>query len=182
MILIVDNTKRKMREKTRADLFNRGIPCVVATTESMDRFLPCDVIIVTERYIFEDAKYIADIYNSSCVILYEEKDLFDYALNIHNEKCLLKYYGRMIEYENGMFYFCSSTINFTKTEKRIIACLCCMPDWVSFEVLSAFCLKAAKNSSDSIAVHVCNINSKARKVTGHEIIECRRYCGYRLKR
>lgn len=184
MILIVDNTHRKMRTEIRDLLLSRCVPCAVTNTDKLDAFLPATVIIVTEKYLYEDVKYLSDMHEYSPIVVYNEKENFkEFVIAVYEEYCKNKYEAkdsRRVIFDEGRYYFCSKELFMTKTEKRIIRALLSKNGWMSAEHISYYCLKGGKEDPKSVAVHICNLNNKVFGVTRHNIISCRRYSGYRI--
>ena len=184
MILIVDNTYRKLPSQIREKLFCMGIPCAVTHSDGIDMFLPAGVVIVTEKYILEDVKYMAEMHTPSPVILYdEETDLFDFVYSAYCRYCKESSEGAehlRIKYDGNGFIFCSKRIHTTKTEKRMLKMLLSVPSWFLPEQISAYCLKDSKADKGIVSVHVCNLNKKTAAATGRAIIDCRRYSGYKI--
>ena len=183
MILIVDNTHRKMRKEIKDELFSRHIPCAVIDSERMDRYFPCDIVIATERYIFNDVKYIADIYNSSTVVLYDEKeDLLSFVLRIYDDY-KAKHYKKTfaLELREMQLYFYRMPLKLTETESLIVKMLLFADDWITRESLASYCLRSQVPDVGSISVHISNINRKAKAVTGLSLIQYKRFSGYKLR-
>ena len=86
MVLIADNTERKMRNAARDALLEMGIPCAVAHTDRIeqDSYLPAGVIVVTERYLLDDVEYMSRLHRPSPIVLYNEDiPLPDFALSAY---------------------------------------------------------------------------------------------------
>ena len=182
MILIVDNTHRKMRKEIKDELFSRHIPCAVIDSERMDRYFPCDIVIATERYIFNDVKYIADIYNSSTVVLYDEKeDLLSFVLRIYDDY-KAKHYKKnfALEMREMQLYFYRMPLKLTETESLIVKMLLFADEWVTRESLALYCLRDVSADTSAISVHISNINRKAKEITGLKLIKYKRFLGYRI--
>ena len=87
MILIIDNTQRKFRGEIRQRFLSENIPCLVADAAQYDAYLPAAFTLVTEKYLFEDAVYLAGIHNQDPVYLHEDvKELYNYIVNTFSER------------------------------------------------------------------------------------------------
>lgn len=184
MILIVDNTKRKMRSDIRTLLLEKSVPCAICNTNSIDIFLPSGACIVTEKYLFDTVRYMSSMHGLSPLYLYNgSDDIFEYVSEIA-EGLLQRIKEIESEYhlvfDDGDMLFCGRTVVFTKTELRIIRMLLLSEDWQRREKIALYCMKDPLADEKSIAVHICNINKKALKSAGRILIEKRRYCGYRI--
>lgn len=168
MILIIDNSQRKLRNELRNAYLSHKIPCALSDLDHAADYMPCTVIQVTEKYLYDDAKFLASMYNNIPVLV--EDSVMDITVpeNPHL-KCFI-----------GGVTFCSRKIFLTKTEELIVHMLMMTDIWVSSSEIANYCMKVPRKSS--VAVHICNINAKAQKSTGFELIDCRRFSGYRLKR
>ena len=82
--------------------------------------------------------------------------------------------------DDNSFMIYSKHVYFTKTEKLIITMLLLSSGWKNAECIAAYCKRKGRNARDSIGVHICNINKKTRAALGRDIIECKRYMGYRI--
>ena len=182
MILIVDNTQRKMRKEIKDHLFSRCIPCAVTDTSRMDKYFPCDIIVVTERYILEDVKYMADIYKCPTVILYDEKeDLLSFVLRIYSEICEKQFKkGFILKFVNENLFFAGMPIRITDTQKMMVKMLSFADGWVTRESLALYCLRDSSSDTSAVSVHISNINKKVKEVTGLKLIEFKRFSGYRI--
>lgn len=188
MILIVDNTQRKMRNEIREALFYESIPCAVTSSDKMDAFLPAGVILLTEAYLEADVReYLSVMHDSSLVTVLDETcDPIDFAKECYNKFCREKCEPSNdinIEFYGDYLTFNGVVTRLTKTEKRIVNMLLLEDRWVSGEMLSIYCVKDASlmcPDPKRIAVHVCNINKKSRTFLGEELITHRRYSGYRI--
>ena len=185
MFLIIDNTKRKIRAAFKEEMMRRDIPCVVSDLDHADQFMPVSLIIVTEEYLVEEAKYVSSFYGSIPVVLWNENvDMTEFALSKYEE-----YYG--IVFENSKINhavacgreltYCGRSIKLTRSERRILYFLMYNKGWYSSEVVAAYCLKGGKADKNAVPVHICNLNNKVRRVAPVHIIDCRRFSGYRMK-
>lgn len=182
MILIVDNTQRKFRKNIRGDMHRKGIPCVLTDSERSAEYMPTRAVFVTEDYLLKDAKYIAGIYSVPNVRTVYPEDIENNAEavfrdGISNEAPRLA--RRRIRFDGQTLCFCGKPIALTKTEKLIVSLLTLCEDWTDSEIIAAYCMKNP-DDRNSVAVHICNINSKARRATGQGLILCRRYSGYSI--
>lgn len=169
MILIIDNTQRKLRNELRRKYMKSGIPCVVSDLEHAVEYMPCALIQVTEQYLRNDAMFLASIYGDIHVRVAE--DFIPAAIGIVSTLHLQVT-------ETGVRY-CSKRLYLTKTEKLIVNMLLIYDKGrVTPKNAAAYCM--VKPNISSIRVHVCNINSKAKRATGIELIDCRRFEGYKL--
>lgn len=184
MILIVDNTQRKMRREIREYMLSRSIPCCVCDTDNADLYLPAGAVIVTEAYILSDVRYICGMNGNSPVLLCDDgNDIYKFTDDVFGEYCLKRCNGKdsvRAFFENDRLIFRSKEIYLTKTQKRIVRMLLFADDWQTGEKISAYTLKKGRSDEQSVAVHICNINRNTRAVTGAELIECRRFSGYRI--
>jgi hypothetical protein len=70
-------------------------------------------------------------------------------------------------------------LKLTPNEERIVRLLAvCGGRYFSGEEIAAFCLYG---DEDAAAVHVCHLNRMSRDLCGADVIECRRYLGYRVR-
>jgi len=184
MILIVDNTVRKFRVSVREKLHSLCIPCAVSHLDYIDILFPATFCAVTERYLYEDTVFMSRMHSRTPVKVIEESPTFVEEVlehyNVFHEAMVEKAKERYITFsERGLLYY-GKYISLTKTEKRIINLLVDSKDYVIWEKVSGYCLKDPKVSQGTVAVHISNINKKTIAATGREIIECRRYEGYKL--
>ena len=192
MILIIDNTQRKFRGEIRQRFLLENIPCLVADATQYDEYLPATFTVVTEKYLFDDAVYMAGMHNHDPVYLYEDvKNLYNYIVNTFSEQ-----YGDIfgtskisrVLIKNGDVLFCGKPLYLTPNEQRILTMLRYAPIdpttkekiYYTKEQLAAYCLEQGRSAAGAVAVHICNMNNKANKTAGVDIIECKRYKGYRL--
>lgn len=83
-----------------------------------------------------------------------------------------------IRFESARVYYRGHYLPLTAAEYRIVRLLFfCRRKYCLAEEISASCLA---DPAGGVAVHICNINSKARKITLFPLIECRRHSGYRI--
>ena len=182
MILIVDNTQRKFRKNIRGDMHRKGIPCVLTDSERSAEYMPTRAVFVTEDYLLKDAQYIAGIYSVPNVRTVYPEDIENNAKavfrdGISNEAPRLA--RRRIRFDGQTLCFCGKLIALTKSEKLIVSLLTLCEDWTDSEIIAAYCMKNP-DDRNSVAVHICNINSKARRATGQGLILCRRFSGYSI--
>ena len=184
MILIVDNTHRKMCAEIRRSLLHDGIPCVVCDVDHCDEYMPIPLTIVTERYIMEDVDYISGFHGNPKAVLYDESvDFEDFVRNsfqsVYGDVYKKSKISR-VKTTGDQLLFCGRPIHLTPVEKRILNLLQYAPRWYDRKEIANYCLSKGKNAAPSVNVHVCNMNTKANNIAGENIIECRRYSGYRL--
>lgn len=180
MILVVDNTRRKMRKEIRELLRSKGIPCAVSVSDKIDMLLPASCVVVTERYLLEDVKYMVEFHETSPVYLYDtEKSFGDFVLECVNAH--VKEAPPNMEFEDKLYYY-GTPIPLTKTELLIARFLSEVPGWHTVENIAAYCLKNGKDGANNVSVHICNINQKCKRLTNVELIDCRRYSGYMISR
>ena len=182
MILIVDNTQRKFRKNIRGDMHRKGIPCVLTDSLRCAEYMPTRAVFVTEDYLLKDAQYIAGIYSVPYVRTVYPEDVGQTAEavfcdGISNEATRLAH--RRIRYDGQTLYFCGKPISLTRTEKLVVSLLTLCEGWTDSEIIAAYCMKNP-DDRNSVAVHICNINSKARRATGQGLILCRRFSGYSI--
>lgn len=188
MILIVDNSERKYIGQTRNAILAKGIPCAASRiVDSLDLLFPARLCIVTERYLLEDVKLMASFHQKkTCIKLIEEtKNFADLVLSEYE-----KFYREDMEsalkarltFHNRSLGYCGMYTSLTMSEMRIMNLLIASRDYCSWEMINGYCLKGKKNNQGSVAVHISNINAKIRKMFSEDIVECKRFQGYRLKR
>lgn len=192
MILIIDNTQRKFRTEIRKRLLSDNIPCVVADLSQYDEFLPAPFIVVTERYLLDEVAYLAGMHNQAPICLHEDvRDMYTYIVNAFLER-FGDIFGTSkiarVLTKNGEVLFCGKPLYLTKSESRILNMLKYAPTdpvtgekvYYSREQLAAYCMTDGRSAAGAVAVHICNMNQKANKIAGFDIVECKRYLGYRL--
>lgn len=180
MLLIVDNTQRKIRREVRDALFSLCIPSAVTNTDKMDGYFPVGTVIATEKYIFSDVKYMADIYSCPAFLYDEKEDLISFALKVFKERYNTSYKSFMLEFSENELFVCKKHIRLTDTEKMIFKMLLCADDWITRESLAIYCLKDPSSDKSTVSVHISNINKKVKAATGFKLIEFKRFSGYRL--
>ena len=181
MFIIVDNTRRKIRTEIALRMHEANLPFIMTDLDHADEFMPCALIIVTEKYLYEDMKYISDLNGKTPVVVWDETDMAEFA-----KKTYFELYGREIFKfnKNRVFHdgknvrFCSRRMHFTPTEKKIICFLMYCDGWHSKEQIAAFCLKKGKKAVNSVPVHICNINQISRRHTNNNLIFFRKLEGY----
>ena len=168
MILIIDNTRRRLREELRHEYLKRMIPCVLSDLDHCAEYMPCSAVQVTEKYLLKDAAFVADMHGVTDV--YCSENVLEFAVP-HREHMLLS--------SNGVVY-CSKSIYLTKTERLIVRLLLfAVKGSVMPETVRAYCMSGSAKLS-SVCAHISNINKKAVSATGIPLIDCRRFEGYRL--
>ena len=92
-------------------------------------------------------------------------------------------YGGLYFNPEGKAVFCGRKFALTRLERRIVLLLIFgMREWYTAEdiVRSCFAKTMPETRSNTVSVHVSNINSKSRRVCGKKLILTRRFGGYRL--
>lgn len=92
-------------------------------------------------------------------------------------------YGGFYFDPDGEAVFCGRRITLTRLERTIVLLLIFgMREWYTAEdiVQNCFAKVPAEIRSNTVSVHVSNINSKSRRVCGKKLILTRRFGGYRL--
>jgi len=173
-----------MRKEVRVALLKKGIPIAVTDTDRIDAYLPAGVVVVTEEHLMSDVKYMSAMHEHSPIILFEDmKNLVSFADEIYDKYCNDKHdeKGRFnLLYKDSAFYLGALRIAFTKTEARILRMLMCAKGWESAERISLYCFNKQAVNIPCVAVHICNINKKLRALTGFDVIQKKRYYGYRI--
>lgn len=83
-----------------------------------------------------------------------------------------------IRFEAERAYFRGHYLPLTSTEYRILRLLFhSRGTYFAAEEIAAACLA---DPAGGVAVHICNINNKARRTSLHAVIESRRFSGYRV--
>lgn len=185
MILICDNTKRKMRDEVRDTIISKGIPCAVCHTDDIDKHLPAAIAVATERYIVPDVSYMVDMRSPKTPVFTfgEDRPLENFVLEVYErilkERANGTGYSHIRVTDKGIM-FCNCFIKPTKTELRIIRLLLSLPYWHTAEKITLYCMKDRSSDFSRVAVHISNLNRKAKAATGRCIIDCKRYLGYRI--
>lgn len=184
MILIVDNTKRKMRSILRENLLEKAVPCALSGSDGIDICLPTAACIVTEKYLYNNVSYMTSIRSPSSLCLYSgEDEIFDLVAGVA-EELLLRIKEKESQYHlvfnEGEILYCGKLLCLTKTELRILRMLLLCEGWQTKDKIARYCTNDPVSDENSIPVHICNINKKATSVSGRILVEKRRYCGYRL--
>ncbi len=85
---------------------------------------------------------------------------------------------RGVRFDGRRVYFRAMDLHLTKTESLIVRLLFHGNGaYFTGEEIAAACLKSGKGG---VAVHICNINEKAKYAHGVPLIETKRYKGYRI--
>lgn len=187
MILIVDNTRRKIRKELKDLFFKNCVPCHIVHSDKMTFFMPTHYVMPTEEYLIRDIKYCSDMFSEQEVVEYDESvPLITYCTEILNNTFLCKYKNyrcKNIRIIDGKIWFCGKNIRLTKTERRIFNMMLYSNEYYSADIIGAFCLSEnARNHEGTIKVHIHNINKKALYLTGHKLIAHRNYKGYKFNR
>lgn len=184
MICVIDNTSRGSRALIREHMLSCGMPCLLSDSEHFDRYLPCELIIVTEKYLIPDVRYLAQMYGNHHIISIENESG---DLPIEVWKAAASYFGDISYYKKGCtalkdgdIVFCAKKLSLTDTELRIAKMLLLSEKSYTSEQISSFALKDP--SPSKVVSHVHRINEKAKLKTGFKLILSKRYCGYFLNR
>lgn len=183
MFLIVDNTHRKIRNTIKMRMNSALLPFILTDAEHADSFMPCGLIIVTEQYLYKDIKYISDINGKTPVIIWDESDIADFALNAYREIYGIQIFGTangLIEFDGRNVKFYGKRLRLTPSEKKIVCFLMYSGGWHEKEQIAEFCLRSGRKGTESVPVHICNINNKAELATEAKIIKFRRFSGYSI--
>ncbi len=181
LIIVVDDTARRIRYDIRPLLLEMSIPCIVTDSRHFDRFLPCELIIVTEKYLLDDVTYVASMYGKCDTVCIDE------YLPMTDEvmKAITARFGSFFEHSrervtvsDGNVFYRGRRLYLTPTEMRILNLFLYSDKTYSPEAVAAFCLADVKRCSAS--THINRINSKARCAVGLPIIVNKRYKGYTL--
>lgn len=182
MFLVVDNTRRKMRNEIYRRFCEARLPCIVSDLEHCDYYMPAALIIVTERYLLEPVQYLAKMYNKSPVVLWDEKtDLYKFILDEYYKLYgveIFNSFRNRIKTENELVYFSNKRMWFTETEQRIFNFLFYYPGYHLKDEISKYCLKDGIKDLNAVPVHICNINNKAQRINERHMILSLRYKGY----
>lgn len=92
-------------------------------------------------------------------------------------------YGGIYFNPEGKVVFCGRKFALTRLERTIVLLLIFgMREWYTAEdmVRNCFVKVMPEIRSNTVSVHVSNINSKSRRVCGKKLILTRRFGGYRL--
>ena len=191
MVLIVDNTRRKFRAPLRERLLAADIPCCVATAQQAAELLPVSLVAVTVAFLFEDVRYLSELYTSAPVLLYEDTDtLYAYLVEALADHCgtrAERKIGRVTIREREICFY-GKRIPLTRSEQRILTMLGYAPMasdtgeavYYTSSQLAAFCMEKGRQAAGSIPVHIANINRKTTRAAGVPMIDNKRYCGYRI--
>ena len=182
MPLIIDNTQRKFRRELRDELLKMNIPCAVSDTEHCQELLPAFTVFVTEDYIVPDVKYIADMYSSAAVVKVDPEDIPKAAIKRQYSgisAAARRIAQRRIRFDGKELVFCGKTIALTRAQRLLVSVLVLADGWTDAARLAAYCMRRT-DDTNSVCVHICNINTKAKNATGQPLILCRRYSGYRI--
>ena len=184
MFLIVDNTQRKIRKVLKSKLSSLDLPVVLADLAHADLYMPCSLIIVTEKYLVKEVEYIASMYGKPPVVLWDDSiDFVEFVFGeykrLYNKEVLVDFaYNLSID---GRFLVGNRRIvRISKTEKRILYFLLYNNGWYEKELVARYCLADGIKSIDSLPVHISNLNTKINKATvrNSNLIKTKRYVGY----
>lgn len=182
MFLVVDNTRRKIRNIIQTRFNELNLPCIISDLDHCDLYMPAAIIIVTERYLLEPVKYFAKIYDDSPVFLWDEhtdflKFAFDKYLEVYGIEIFNSFKSRITVGSENV-YFANRRIWMTVTERRIFNYIFYFPGYHDKELIAKYCLKRGSKDMDSVPVHISNINAKAKRATYSKLISVKRYKGY----
>ncbi|MBP9988131.1 MAG: hypothetical protein KBT46_01395 [Ruminococcus sp.] len=99
------------------------------------------------------------------------KEYFRTGENIGRLRCTVN--------DREVIYFRRS-LKYTKTRLRIIKMFVLSDKYYSAEMVAAYCLKEGKTQKNTAVSHIHKINELSRKMTGIDLIVCKRYEGYTL--
>ena len=184
MTAIYARSTSEWAEKTRAELFDAGIPCALVGAEygntHLIRRLPF-VIPAPDCGDMND-RLLKDLpadgiltWSSEVPAIVAVREA--YRRRIGTEPETLHRCGVRISGENIRFR--GELIRLTANEKRILFLfLTCPGLYFTAEETAVLCLRDAHGNA--AAVHICNLNAKTIKAANAPLIECRRYKGYRI--
>ncbi len=184
MFLVVDNTRRKIRKEIQFNFNAMNIPCVIADLDHCAEYMPAALIIVTEKYLLDDVKYLSKMYDDTPVALWDGiTDFCSFACksykDIYGLEVLNCSKGRL-KLQNGKVFFGERRIFLTKTEFKILLYLFYTPGWHHKEHIAKYCLNNGKKDMAAVPVHICNINTKFERLAYTRIILFKRYVGYSM--
>lgn len=196
MILIVDRTMSDRAAELRDAIFRLSCPCAVCALSEIKENLPAKVIITYSGMIDEirrktsddvfvlviGKEFINSALNAACCP--DETAAVNAALRIHTDtfdSCgkPVTEFGVMLSPAVFLAYdfieIYGNMIPLSPTESLIIKYLAAMSDEnhpIPVSVIAAYCLSnGSVVSSNSIAVHISGINSRARVYYGGSIIK-----------
>jgi hypothetical protein len=86
-------------------------------------------------------------------------------------------------YEAGEVYFCDRSLYLTKREALIVRLLFIADRWLSNDEIARYCWPVNKRpSAGAVSVHIHNINSKAERYCGINLIQHKRFRGYMINK
>ena len=85
-----------------------------------------------------------------------------------------------IDSDNGYAVLLGYIMPLTKTEFSILNRVARAEEYISAEAIQAEILDGRNITLGNIAVHICNINKKAKRISGRDLIKTRRYKGYKI--
>lgn len=167
----------------RSDLLKQGIPCILIGPEYGHGALMTRVpFVVFGRgceeiaHGFRESLPAARVF-TSCDAVHADalKDRLRsvYGMDYKN----LTRSG--IRFVIDVFYFYGNPIKLTGLETSIVKLLTiCHGNYFTAEEIAAFCLD--RGCAGTIPVHISHINGKNKASRNDQIIESKRYCGYRV--
>lgn len=203
MVVIVDGRNRRRSVCLRERFLDAKIACALCTPEEAENFKGAPVTVcfaVSETMLslvsVRTAKTVLiavnvsgrHMYNPDAVI-WDEKlhgDIFEFVVT------LAKKHGGINPRELAAgdvlvtpdsAYFHMNYLALTATEHLILFHLTASPECFHSEeeIRKYACHKSdLRKKSSSVSVHICNINKKAMRAVGQNIIVCRRGSGYAL--
>lgn len=203
MILVVDKTMSDRAAELREKLFHLSCPCAVCALSEIKENLPAKVIITYSGMLSEVRQRLSDnvfvlvigkefinsALNAACCP--DETAAVNDALSIHTNTFYASgkpatEFGVMLSPAVFLAYdfieIYGNMIPLSPTESLVMKYLAAMSDEkhpIPASVIAAYCLsRASEVSSNSVAVHISGINSKARAYYGNSIIRSVSGCGY----
>lgn len=183
MFIIVDNTHRKVRKEIATEFNKSKLPYILTDLDHADEYMPCALIIVTEKYLYEDMKYISDLNGKTPVVVWDESNIVEFAKKAYYEiygRTIFDFNKNRVYYDGDNVRFCSKRMWLTPTEKKIVCFLMYCDGWHYKEQIAAFCVRKGKKGVNSVPVHICNINQQSRRMTNTNLIYFKRYQGYMI--
>ena len=184
MTAIFARTKSEWAEQLREQLLDAGIPCALVGPEygntHLIRHLPF-VIPAPDCGDMHDR--LLETLPASGILTWSEdvppivavREAYRRQFGAEPEsmhRCGVRISGETIRFRG-------EPIRLTANEKRILLLfLTCAGTYFTAEETAALCLRNAPGSA--AAVHICNLNAKAKKAACALVIQCRRYKGYRI--
>lgn len=200
MILIIDEERTKRALDLKKALENRGLPTVFVTVDRIKKYqvFTAAVAFVSSDYMLNMISVrlgkclllcINDsghrIYNKDA-IFYDEcyEDKTEFVLRQLKDKLFIDPTALQIGelcVEGDSVSVGLSFLKLTETEKNILV-LAMLLRGQYFDSRTALeaCFHGCGKNAGKVSVHICNLNKKARSVTGRTLICCKRGVGYCL--